>query len=274
MEVPGTPLRILIVDDEAPARDELRYLLETIGDVIICGEANCAEEGVNLAREHEPDLVFLDIMMEDMDGLSAAREILAGDRQTLIVFATAYNQYAIEAFEIHAVDYVLKPFSQERVAATLRRARQVLREKTAARSLTAGMETLLDGGWNCDRKRDRQLNRIPAYTRHRMYLLEPDEVLYCYAEAGDVFIVAKQDKYKASMSLRELEIRLGDDYFYRTHRSFLVNLAKVQQIIPWFKGTYKLVVQGGVEVPVSRVFVRGLKEALNIQDCRFGTFRE
>ena len=267
-------MRVLIVDDEGPARDELRYLLETIGDVAVCGEADCAGDAVNLVRELEPDLVFLDIMMDGMDGLSAARKILAGGRQTVVVFATAYHQYAVEAFEIPAVDYVLKPFSLERVAAALRRARQVLREKTAARSWTAGMETWPDGGFGCCRNRDRRLDRIPAYACHRLHLLEPDDVLYCYAQAGDVFITAGQGRFKANWSLHELELRLKDHFFYRTHRSFLVNLQKVDQIVPWFKGSYKLVLQGGTEVPVSRVFVRGLKEILNIRDWRFAACKE
>ena len=149
-----------------------------------------------------------------------------------------------------------------------------MREKTAAQSLTAVVQTLLDSGWNCGREKNKRLNRIPAYACHRLHLLEPDEVLCCCAEAGDVFIITGQGKFKASLSLQELETRLSDYYFYRTHRAFLVNLQKVHQIIPWFKGTYKLVIQGGMEVPVSRVFVRGLKDILNIQDWRFATCKE
>ncbi|OAT80772.1 hypothetical protein A6M21_12845 [Desulfotomaculum copahuensis] len=261
-------LRVLIVDDEPLARDELRFLLESIDSVDICGEAGSGEDAINLARAVEPDLVFLDICLGGLDGLTVARELLAASRRMLIVFATAYDRYAIEAFEINAVDYILKPFSRERVVRTLERARQVLLEKSAAQWFKTGLHDLLAGEWASSRDKDKKLLRIPAYARHRLHLLEPREILFCCAEGGDVLIVTGEDRFKAGWPLHELQDRLSDQYFYRTHRSFLVNLQKVHQLIPWFKGAYKLVMEGGLEVPVSRVFVRGLKEILNIQDCR------
>lgn len=261
-------LRVLIVDDEPLARDELRFLLESSAEVDICGEAGCGEDAINLARTVEPDLIFLDIHLGDLDGLTVARELLSGGRRMLIVFATAYDRYAIEAFEINAVDYILKPFSRERVVRTLERARQVLLEKTAAQCFKTGLYDLMAGEWARCQDKDKRLQRIPAYARHRLHLLEPREVLFCCAEGGDVLIVTGEGRFKAGWSLHELQARLEDQYFYRTHRSFLVNLQKIHQIVPWFKGAYKLVMDGGLEVPVSRVFVRGLKEMLNIQDCR------
>lgn len=258
-------IRTVIVDDEIPAREELRYLLESTGMVKICGEADCAEDAFRLVKDLKPDLVFLDICLGDTDGITVARELVSTGSKTLIVFATAYNRYAVEAFEVHAVDYILKPFAKERVGKTLFRARQVIEEKTAAYSFTESVGLLIDQKLADLWDKRKRFNKIPAYRNDSLYLIEPEDILYAFIEGGSVMLVTGNGKFKFNWTLQELEKKLVGEFFYRTHRAFLVNLKKINRVVPWFKGTCKLVMEGGGEVPVSRFYVKNIKEVLDIR---------
>lgn len=260
-------IRTVIVDDESPAREELRYLLEQIGTVELCGEADCGEDAIKLVKKERPDLVFLDICLGDLDGLSVARELIACGCRALIVFVTAYNRFAVDAFELNAVDYILKPFAQERVEKTLARARELLEEKTAATSFMAGICRLVEQQFEGTQRKVKKLHKIPVYRDNILYLIEPDSILFASMEDGGVILYTGEGKYRFNWTLSELENRLENNLFYRTHRAFLVNLNKVTKVLPWFKGTCKLVMEGGTEVPVSRFYVKGLKEIMDIKDC-------
>lgn len=261
------PIRTVVVDDETPAREELIYLLESTQMVEICGEADCGEDAFKLVMQLKPELVFLDICLGDVDGLSIARELVAAGSKALIVFATAFNRFAVEAFDVHAVDYILKPFGRERVGKTLVRAKKVIEEKTAAGSLTESIGLLIEEKLQEFRDKKKKLNKIPAYHNDSLYLIEPEDILYAYIEGGNVILVTCTGKFRFNWTLQELKNRLDDELFYRTHRAFLVNLKKVNRVVPWFKGACKLVMEGGGEVPVSRFYVKNLKEILDIREC-------
>ncbi|MFZ5647131.1 MAG: LytR/AlgR family response regulator transcription factor [Bacillota bacterium] len=259
------PLRTLIVDDELPAREELCYLLESSGLAEVCGEADCGEDAYRLVLELKPELVFLDICLGDMDGITVARELVAAGSSALVVFATAYNRYAVEAFDVHAVDYILKPFVKERVEKTLTRARKVINEKNAAGSLSEAVCLMLEKKLTELSVKRKKFNKIPAYSNDSLFLVEPGEIMYAYVEDGNVYIVTIRGKFRFNWTMQELEKKLGEELFCRTHRAFLVNLHKITRVVPWFKGTCKLVMEGGGEVPVSRFYMKSIKEMLDLR---------
>lgn len=258
-------IKTAIVDDEIPAREELRYLLEASGMVEICGEADCGEEAFNLVVDLKPELVFLDICLGDTDGITIARELAASGLSPLITFATAYNKYAVEAFDVHAVDYILKPFNRERVKKSLARARQLIEEKNAAHNFTAAIGLMIEQKLAEHWDKRKRFNKIPGYRNDSLYLLEPEDIFYACVEDGSVYLITTGGKFRFSWTLHELEKKLSEELFYRTHRAFLVNLKKISQVVPWFKGTCKLVMEEGSEVPVSRFYVKNIKDVLDIR---------
>ncbi|MFZ5652256.1 MAG: LytR/AlgR family response regulator transcription factor [Bacillota bacterium] len=259
------PIKTVIADDEVPAREELRYLLESGGMAEVCGEADCGENAYSLVLDLKPELVFLDICLGDTDGITVARELVAAGCSSLIVFATAYSRYAVEAFDVHAVDYILKPFIKERVEKTLCRAKKVIEEKNAAGSLSQAVCLMIEerlGKLSSGRKK---LNKIPACRNESLYLIEPKEIMYACVEEGNVYIVTGGGRFRFNWTMQELEKKLYEEFFCRTHRAFLVNMHKVTRVVPWFKGTCKLVMEGGGEVPVSRFYMKNIKELLDLR---------
>lgn len=262
----GRLLRALIVDDEPPARDELRYLLGQVGGVEICGEAATGKQALAAVARLSPDVVFLDIQMSRMDGFAVARELLDADNPPLIIFATAFDSHAIQAFEINAVDYLLKPFGKERLAQAVERAREAL-----ARRGGVG-EDLLDRIAGLLRSvkpaagPPKGPGKVAALAGGRHNLLDPSEILFAYVEDEVVRLVTSGGRYTINGTLSELEARLAGGPFLRTHRTWLVNLNHVKEVIPWFNGSYQLVMKDAArtEVPVSRYRVRELKDAVGL----------
>lgn len=259
------PIKTLIADDEVPAREELRYLLESGRMAEVCGEADCGEDAYRLVLDLKPELVFLDICLGDTDGITVARELVAAGSSALIVFATAYNQYAVEAFEVHAVDYILKPFLKERVEKTLSRAQKVLEEKNAAGSLSQAVCLMVEERLGKLGPARKKFNKIPAYSNHSLCLIEPGEIMYACVEEGYVYIVTGRGRFRYNWAMQDLEKKLGEELFCRTHRAFLVNMHKITRVVPWFKGTCKLVMESGCEVPVSRFYMKNIKELLDLR---------
>lgn len=262
-------IRALLVDDEAPARSELRYLLEQTGDqVVVMGEAPSGEEALRLAAEGEPDVVFLDIMMSGCDGLEVAQELLKLPRPPLVIFATAYDRYALRAFELKAVDYLLKPFRGERVRAAVERVKTLLADDRGLREQLQRLLALLEGGeldWMRPAKQPRGPGtpRIPVEKKGRICLLDPREIRFAYSEARVIFVRTRDEHYRCRFTFTELEEKLGPR-FMRVQKSFLVNLDHVKEMIPWFRGTFLLVMDDdkGTEIPVSRLMVGDLRRAL------------
>ncbi|MHB1404624.1 MAG: LytR/AlgR family response regulator transcription factor [Desulfitobacteriaceae bacterium] len=261
-------MRVVIVDDESPARDELKYLLEKMPNVEIAGLARNGQEALAIIPELSPDVVFLDIQMPDLSGLSVARELyqrLGPEDFPFLVFATAYDQHALEAFEVNAIDYVLKPFSEERLQQTVQRLK---------RSLQGGPcppETVKSGrlgGEKLDRilsllERPSARTKLPVEENERIILLNAEEIVFAGVEGRQVHVKTKDASYATSYSLSELEARLG---LMQTHKSYVVNKEMVREIVPWFNGTYNLIMNDREksQVPVSRTFVKSVKQALEL----------
>lgn len=258
-------MRALIVDDELPSRDEMRHLLERVGGVEVCGEAATGKQALTAVARLKPDVVFLDIQMPGMGGFAVARELLDSDDPPLIIFATAFDSHAIEAFEIDAVDYLLKPFGVDRLKQAVARARSAMGKESVSAEMLERVATLLRhlGAAAGARK---VTGKITALKGGRLTLLDPSDLLFAYVEDEVIHLAVSDGRYTVSGTLSELEARLAGGTFIRTHRTWLVNLDYVKEVIPWFNGTYQLVMKdaAATEVPVSRYRVRALRDAVGL----------
>lgn len=257
-------IRALVVDDERPARNELIYLIKKIGGIEICGEASSAREALKKIRELQPSLVFLDIQMEPVNGIVLARKILEAPDPPFIVFATAYDKYAVEAFEINAMDYILKPFSENRIRTTVERIVAELNEKEFSNA--SNREQLLALLEKFSEKK--AFEKIPVWQSDRIILLDPEDIVFIVsAEGKNTVLKTINAEYETSYSLGEMEARLPKNYFFKPHRSFLINLNYIKEIEPWFHNTYQLVMKNyeKEKIPVSRNRVKEFKTAINLK---------
>jgi two-component system LytT family response regulator len=251
------PLRILIVDDEPPARARARRLLAETGAASVVGEAGSAEEARRLVAGTRPDLLLLDVQMPGEDGFALLASL---DPRPAVIFATAYDHYAVRAFEEHAVDYLLKPFRPERLAVALERARADLaRPADWSRRIEAMLASLGSGG-----SATPHLERFTVRVGNRQLILKADEVLWFGAEDKLVFAATATDRHYVNFTLDELERRLEPSRFVRVHRSAIANLDHAAALRPGFAGTWRLQLDDSArtEVPVSRSRARQLKERL------------
>jgi len=259
------PIRALVVDDEQPARDELCFLLGQVGDVAIVGQAADGVEALRMAGELHPDVVFLDVQMPGLTGFEVARRLIEAELQTQLVFVTAFDQYAIEAFSVNAVDYVLKPIDADRLEQTLDRARRrVLSEQTARLPLSsADLERVVEAVQARQGRRDQLAIRVGE----RFILVQADEVVHASLVDDAIQVitgtVSGTSNYR---TLDELQARLDPSVFWRVHRSHLVNITKIKEIVPWFSRNYLLKMKDAkaTEIPVSRSQTRRLREYLEL----------
>lgn len=289
------PCRAIIVEDEEPARAELRYLISSHGGCEVVGEAGDAAEALVLLKKVRPDVVFLDVQMPGMTGEKLA-EVIAGEEQgPLIVFATAYDRYAVDAFAVEAVDYLLKPFDPERVAVALRRVKERLeiRGQVAATAATATSAATAARTTTAPARVDAAaqeaappLAKLPVWNHGRLLLVDYGAIIFAVARDGEVEVVVARttgaDETAAGRSgsgrlvfagtLQQLEQRLasgntrGIGHFLRVHKSYLVNLDRVAEVVPWFKGTYwlRMADPDRTEIPVSRQVIVPLKDAFGL----------
>lgn len=239
-------IKVVVIDDEPFSRDELTFLLQRYSHVEVIGEAESGEKGLEVIMTKEPDIVFLDIEMPQMSGLELAQTIQNMRKVPLIIFATAYPDYAAKAFRVQALDYLLKPFDEEQLDETMERVRERLKisEKIETTSLIAKLAVEDDG---------------------RIVYLSPQDITYLFREERETVICTKDRKYSSKLTMKDLEEKLKGYPFFRTHKSYLVNLDKVEQLIPWFNGAYQLKVIGKKEeIPVSRNYVKSLREHLEL----------
>jgi two-component system LytT family response regulator len=245
-------MRILIVDDEAPARERLKRLLDGIKDVELIGEAADGPQAVEMIEREQPDLVLLDIQIPGLDGFGV---IEALEEPPPIVFVTAYDEYAVHAFEVNALDYLLKPFSKERLEQAIRRAQEELaEEQDFASRLAPLLESLASQG--------HYLTRLAVRDRDHIRVLNAEEVDWIGVENEQTIVYLESKAYLLRRTLADLEARLDPTRFFRAHRSAIVNLDRVKEIVPWFKGSHKLRLTTGVEVDLSRARARVLREIL------------
>jgi two-component system LytT family response regulator len=253
-------MRTLIVDDEPPARERLRRMLAGIETVTIIGEAEDGGQAVEMIETLLPDLVLLDIQMPGLDGFGVVEAL---EDPPPIIFVTAYDEYAIRAFEVNALDYLLKPFSRERLEKALHRAQESLTEErdsgvSPAERFAARLGPLLEGL----AAQGRYLTRLAVRDRDCVRVVDVDGVDWIGVEDELVLVHAGNQAYPIRRTLSELEARLDPTRFFRAHRSAIVNLDRVQEVIPWFKGSHKLRLTTGEEVDLSRAQARALRKML------------
>ncbi|BAF58836.1 response regulator [Pelotomaculum thermopropionicum SI] len=261
-------LKALIVDDEYPARQELRYALSGFGNVEIVGEATNAQEAMALIRALDYQVLFLDISMPGMNGLDLGAAIQELPRRPYIIFVTAYDEYAVSAFEVNAVDYILKPVEPKRLKKALDKVIKLTQEGApAAKVLITGQEgpAVRIGDANGQAPQSQiKIDRIPAEKQGKTILVTGSDIFYAFTEKDYVYLKTYSDKLFTRFTLKELEARLNPQVFFRTHRCYLVNLHKVREIVPFFNGTYNLIVEDKErsEVPVSRAQAKKLRKIL------------
>jgi DNA-binding LytR/AlgR family response regulator len=255
-------IRCIIVDDEQPALDELRYLLSQYDDIEIVAETNSANKAVDLIKKSLPDLVFLDIQMPGKTGFDVLHELSGMAKMPLIVFVTAFDNYAVKAFEESAVDYLLKPLSVHRLDMTLQRVRQKLLDESGG-DIQKRLQVLLS-----QMETPKEMLKVSVENNGRIQLLAPAEIVYCLFEDGRIFVHTRDQTFPlysiATMDkLSEHLVRAG---FFRAHRAVLVNLNCIHEFSPWFNGKYNLIMADTKrsELTVSRTRVKEFKQRLGI----------
>jgi len=255
-------LSTVIVDDEQLARDELAYLLKNIDDVDVVAQGKNGVEAVTLIREHNPDLVFLDVQMPGLDGFGVIKKLL--DKKIplpKIVFSTAYDQYAVRAFEVNAVDYLLKPFDRQRVAQSVERARSM-----TSSSPSDKIDTLV----RMLESQKPQTSKILLKAAGRLFLVNQRDICFASIEDGVITVVTSGPSGMEGQSncrtLEELLDSLDQNMFWRAHRSYLVNINRIKEVVPWFKSSYQLRMDDKkqTEIPVSRAQTKRLRELFGL----------
>jgi two-component system response regulator LytT len=279
------PISALIIDDEQLARDELSYLLDSVGGVEVVGQGANGIEAVDLIEEHHPDLVFLDVQMPGLDGFAVIQRLMDRNRQAKvrgeeadplpqIVFATAYDQYAVRAFDVNAVDYLLKPFDVTRVEQAV--------EKVRSR-LAVGAPSVPAAGSSADSPIESQLGALlrllnrPQSTQQpaklivqaqsRLLLIDQAEICYAAIDEGVIRVVTQSFEGQSKCrTLEELLELLDPALFWRAHRGFVVNINHIREVVPWFKSSYQLRMNDKrqTEIPVSRAQTKRLRELFNL----------
>lgn len=244
-------IKTIIIDDEYLAIEELAFLLSKSSQIDIIGKADCGIDGLELVKKLKPDLAFVDIKMPDITGIQFSKEIKMKNINCKIIFTTAYDQYAIEAFNVDAIDYVLKPYEEKRVLKAVSKAKNIIENNHIYTSKIHTNNIIL--------------NKLPVLKDDKLILIDIKDILLIYTEDRNIYIKTKYEIFISSYSLQELEDRLRYKGFFRTHRSYLVNLNKIKEISPWFNGAYVVILEGiNHEVPVSRNQVKTFKQILGI----------
>ena len=237
-------INILIVDDEKHIREELNYLLSKFDDVNICAEAETGKEALEIVKKIKIDVVFLDIQLRNSKGMLVAKKITDINDEILIVMATAHQEYAIQSYDLDIFDYILKPFSQERIKKTVERIRERTKENKKCKVVSAKICVSCDG---------------------KIKLIDTNNLCYIEYKNSQTMIYTREEGYETKTTLKDLELQLDSAKFFRTHRAYIVNVDYIDEIIPWFNYTYKLKIKGMKnEIPVSRNYMKGFKEMVNL----------
>jgi two-component system LytT family response regulator/two-component system response regulator LytT len=294
----AVPLTALIIDDEPLARQELQYLLDAAGGVSVVAQGTNGIEAVDLIRTHKPDVIFLDVRMPGLDGFAVLKKVLALDKKMKlpqVVFATAFDQYAVKAFEVNAVDYLLKPFDRKRVERTLEKVRQraangieageIAASGDAVRvsSRVAGAEAKLDallkmveeqaamasgsGAASAAGLGLARSGKVVVRAQSRLLLVDQKDLCFATIEEGRISVVTKALEGDSNCrTLEELTDQLDPEQFWRIHRSFVVNIQHIREVVPWFKSSYQLRMDDRkqTEIPVSRSQTKRLRELFNL----------
>ena len=259
--VAGT-ISALVIDDEQLAREELSFLLKDFPEIEILQSAANGLEAVKLIERLEPDLVFLDVQMPGLDGLGVIAKVREnGIGLPHFILTTAFDQYAVEAFRLEALDYLLKPVEKERLAETVARARRIIEDKQQAQEKAAEAPTAVPA------KSSIQRSKLIVRSNNKNLMVDAQDLIYATIDDGMITVVTShfegQSNYR---TIEDLQSNLDPNLFWRVHRSFLVNINKIKEVIPWFKSSFQLKMDDKkqTEIPVSRMQTRRLRELLKI----------
>lgn len=260
----GMSINTIIVDDEKPARDELAFLLKAFPEINLIGQGKNGVDAVNLIKEHSPDLVFLDVQMPGLDGFGVLRKLVERKMKVPhVVFATAFDHYAVQAFDVNAVDYVLKPFDKARIAKAIQRARKVMETQTSTAERLEQLVSQLNGS----AKQNVQPAKILVKSGQRLLLVAAEDLIFASIDDGLISVVGRDVEGTSNYrTLEELHAALDSETFWRPHRSHLVNIHHIKEVVPWFKSSYMLKMDDKKqsEVPVSRVQTKRLRELFKL----------
>ena len=245
-------LKAFIVDDEPLARDELSYLLKRSKQVEVAGEADCLEAAFECLKSLDIDVIFLDIQLADESGIEIASKLNQLDYPPLIVFATAYDEYALKAFELNAVDYLLKPIDEKRIQLTIDKLYKLAGNKV--------QKIPLSSRWNSIQK-DRS-EKLAVSIDEKIVLLHINDIVYIGTQDGKTVVATEKQKLWVNEPLVTFERKLQFPSIMRVHRAYLVNIDAILEIEPWFNSTYNLIMKSGEKVPVSRTYTKELKQLL------------
>jgi two-component system LytT family response regulator/two-component system response regulator LytT len=272
------PLTALIIDDEPLSRQELLYLLQSVEGIEVVAQGSNGIEAVELVRTHKPDVVFLDVQMPGLDGFAVLKKLL--DKRVglpQVVFATAFDQYAVRAFEVNAVDYLLKPFDRKRVLKTLEKVKDRIASQ-AGHTIQAGheadapttdarLEELLRLVETRTQPARQHTNKVIVRAQGRLLLVDQKEICFVSIEGGAISVVTRGVEGQSNCrTLEELMEQLDTDAFWRAHRSYIVNIQHIREVVPWFKSSFQLRMDDSkkTEIPVSRAQTKRLRELFNL----------
>ena len=238
---------VLIVDDEPLARDRIREMLSADREIRVIGEARNGSEAVAAINADAPDIVFLDVQMPDMDGFEVLKKLGRG-RLPVIIFVTAFDQYALRAFEVHALDYLMKPFDRRRLASALEHAKERLRRPGAGDDDDGRIIRLLEE----IRGRSRYLERVAVKLGERVVFVRTADIDSVEAEGNYVRLIAAGSSYMLRETINSIEAQLDPGTFVRIHRSTIVNINQVKELQAWARGEYRVVLHGGACYTLSR----------------------
>ena len=268
----AVPLTAVIVDDEPLARQELAYLLESAEGVEVVAQGSNGIEAVDLIRTHKPDVLFLDVQMPGLDGFAVLKKLL--DKKTglpQVVFATAFDQYAVRAFEVNAVDYLLKPFDRKRVLRAIDKVRARLAGAAEGNGESSSTDARLDALLKLVETRTQpakpQSGKVIVRAQSRLLLVDQREICFASIEGGTISVVTGAVEGESNCrTLEELMDQLDPEAFWRAHRSYVVNIQHIREVVPWFKSSYQLRMDDPkkTEIPVSRAQTKRLRELFNL----------
>ncbi|MCC2526449.1 DNA-binding response regulator [Bacillus halotolerans] len=240
-------LRVLIVDDEILARDELAYLLKRTNEELEINEAENIESAFDQMMDQKPDLLFLDVDLSGENGFDIAKRLKNMKNPPAIVFATAYDQYALKAFEVDALDYLTKPFDEERVRQTMKKYKKVKREIDEPEQISHASQ-----------------HKLALSVGESIVIVDTKDIIFAGTGDGHVHVKTFDASYSVNDTLVVIEKKLPETDFLRVHRSFVVNTEYIKEIQPWFNSTYNLIMKDGSKIPVSRTYAKELKKLLHI----------
>lgn len=249
-------MRAIIVEDEFPAREELKYFIKTFSDIEIISEFDNGIDVLKFIQEEKIDVIFLDINIPLLDGMLLAKTIKQFRISPKIVFISAYKEHAVDAFELEAFDYILKPYSHERIVSMLNKLEKNNNIENKKESENIEITSLIV---------EKKLETVSLWKNDKLIVIKINDIYYCEARERETIVLTNNDQYIVKSSITEFEKNLHDNIFFKTHRSYIVNISKIKEIIPWFNNTYKLKVKDiNSEIPVSRSKIKDFRKIMNI----------